>query len=96
MEIDIKTPAKELIPINTNIGDFISRVVSALLIVAALATFIYLVYGGLSWIMSGGDKAKVQEARDRITNAVIGLGIVATAWAIFLLIDYFFGIGITG
>ncbi len=44
--------------------------------------------------MSGGEKDKITEARDKITQAIVGLGVVASAWAIFKLVDYFFGIGI--
>jgi len=36
----------------------------------------------------------VQEARDRITAALVGLAVVASAWAIMLIISYFFGIDI--
>lgn len=95
IKIPIGEKAKDLIPINTSLGDFVSKGVSAIILVAGLATFLYLIMGGISWITSGGDQDKIKEARDRITNAIIGLTIVASAWAIYLLIDYFFGIGIT-
>ena len=39
-------------------------------------------------------KGKTQEARDRITAALVGLAVVASAWAIMLIISYFFGINI--
>ena len=78
----------------TEIGPFISDVVGLMLSVAAILTFVSLVYGGFLWILGGGDKDKLERARDRVTNAIIGLGITATAWAIFLLIDNFFGIGV--
>ena len=78
----------------TEIGPFISDVVGLMLSVAAILTFVSLVYGGILWILGGGDVEKVKKAQDQITNAIIGLGITATAWAIFLLIDNFFGIGV--
>jgi len=78
----------------TKVGPLISSVIGLMLSVAAILTFVYLVYGGIMWIMGGGDKTKLEAARDRITNAIIGLGITATAWAVFLLIDNFLGIGI--
>ena len=53
-----------------------------------------LVWGGIQWIMSGGDKAKTEEARNRITAALVGLAIVASAWAIMKLVEYFFGLNI--
>jgi len=93
--INIDDEVKNRVAVNTDLGSFVSRTISAIIIVAALATFLYLIYGGIQWIMSGGEKEKIKEARDKITQAIIGLAIVAAAWAIYLLIDYFFGIGNT-
>ena len=93
--VNIGDETKSRVAINTDLGSFVSRVFSAIVLVAGLATFMYLIYGGVQWIMSGGDKGKLEEAKGRITNGIIGLAIVASAWAIYLLIDYFFGIGIT-
>ncbi len=78
----------------TNLGQYISNIVGIVLILASLVTFFYLAYGGLMWIMAGSDKGKLEEARSRITNAIMGLAIVAASWAIFLLVDYFFGLNI--
>jgi hypothetical protein len=80
----------------TDIGLLISRVISVALMISAIAVFAFLVWGGLQWITSGGDKGKVEEARGRITNALIGLAIVAAAWAIMNLVSYFFGVDVLG
>jgi hypothetical protein len=82
--------------VNTSLGSLVSQIVGLLLIIAALAAFIYLVWGGIRWIFAGGDKGKLEEARDQITGAIIGLAIVASSWAIFLLLDYFFGLNLVG
>ena len=95
METNIEQQANALIPINTDVGSYASHIVSAIMLVAGLATFLYLILGGIQWVSSGGSKDKLQEAKDKITNAIIGLAVVAVAWAIYLLVDYFFGIGIT-
>lgn len=94
--INIGDETKSRVAINTDLGSFVSKSFSAVILVAGLATFMYLIYGGLSWIMAGGDKGKLEEARAKITNGIVGLAIVASAWAIYLLVDYFFGIGIAG
>lgn len=78
----------------TNIGTLIRGAVQGALLVAAILVFMYLIMGGIQWITSGGDKAKTQEARDRITAALVGLAVVASAWAVMLIIQYFFGISI--
>ncbi len=78
----------------SDLGSLISKGISAAIIIAALLTFMYLVWGGIEWLTSGGDKTKYEAARDRITAAVIGLAIVAAAWAIMKLIGTFFGINL--
>jgi hypothetical protein len=94
--IGLDNEVSSRVAVNTDLGSFVGNTFSAIIIVAGIATFIYMVYGGLQWVMSGGEKDKLNEARDKITQAIVGLGIVASAWAIFKLVDYFFGIGIAG
>lgn len=78
------------------IGKLISALVGALLIIAALLAFFYLILGGIQWITSGGDKAGMEAARNKITHAIVGLIIVGAAWAIMILIQQFLGITIIG
>jgi len=76
----------------TDLGSVITALVRILMIVAALATFLYLLFGGFQWITSGGDAKKTEAAGKQITNALIGLGIVAAAWAFMKIIEIFFKI----
>lgn len=79
----------------TCIGNLISNIVSVAFIVAAIATFVYLVLGGLNWLTSSGDKVKIESAQKMISNALIGLAIVAASWAIYTLVLDFFGIDLS-
>jgi hypothetical protein len=79
----------------TSVGTLISAVVSALLIISALLAFLYLVLGGIQWITSGGDKAGMEAARNKITQAIVGLIIVAAAYAIMILVSNFLGLDFT-
>jgi hypothetical protein len=77
-----------------DVGKFLSASIQVAMIVAAILTFVFLVWGGIQWILSGGDKTQTQAARDRITMALVGLGIVAAAWALMKVIGYFFGVDV--
>ncbi|HLD41930.1 MAG TPA: hypothetical protein VJB06_02755, partial [archaeon] len=79
----------------TDLGKLLSATVSAVLIISALAAFIYLIWGGIQWITSGGDKSATEAARNRIQAAILGLFIVFAAWAIMLVLGKFFGFDIT-
>jgi hypothetical protein len=72
----------------------VSGGLSLILVVAAIVFFFILVIGGVKWIMSGGDKAHTEAARNQITAALVGLVIVFAAWAIAGLLGTFLNIDI--
>lgn len=74
-----------------SLGKLLSATVGTILIIAALLAFIYLLLGGIQWITSGGDKAGMEAARNKITHAIVGLIIVGAAWAIMILVQEFLG-----
>lgn len=78
----------------TNINKLISSGIKFAMIIAALLCFVFLIWGGIQWITSGGDKSNYENARNRITAALIGLAIVAASWAIMTLVGSFLGINI--
>ena len=80
----------------TTINSFINNLVSLAFIVAVILVFFFLVFGGIKWIISGGDAKKTEEARNMITAAIVGLTIVALAWAIVKVLEQFFGLPLTG
>jgi len=75
-----------------NLGELVSGLVTAAIVLAAVIALIFLVWGGIQWLTSGGDKANTEKAQQRITNAIIGLAIVVASWAIIQLIAGFFNI----
>lgn len=72
-------------------GKIISSIIGVLFLAAFILAFFYLITGGLEWISGGSDKANLEKARNKITNAFIGLIIVASAWAIMSLVAGFLG-----
>jgi hypothetical protein len=75
-------------------GDFgalVNSVLSIVMVIAALLVFFYLIWGGIEWITSGGDKGQTEKARNKITAAVIGLIILAASFAVLNLALNFIG-----
>ncbi|MFC1789900.1 hypothetical protein ACFLZP_00230 [Patescibacteria group bacterium] len=64
------------------------------MVLASLIAFGFLIFGGIIWITSGGDKQKTEQARNTITAALVGLLIVFASWAIIQLVQMFFGVSI--
>jgi len=79
---------------NITLGGIIGGLVNFGILAAAIVFFFILVMGGIRWIMSQGDEAKVKAAREQVTHALIGLAIVFAAWAVVTLIGNVFGINI--
>ncbi len=69
----------------------LSAVIGLMTVVAAFWFFITFITGGISWITAGGDKTKLTQARDKLTNAFVGLVIVVAGWAVLALAGEFFG-----
>lgn len=90
-EVTIDVPKPEGFKI-TDIGKLVSSAIQFILIGAGLIAFVYLLLGGIQWITSGGDKAGVDAARQKILAAVIGLIIVFATWALIRLIEGFLGV----
>lgn len=77
-----------------NVPQLIGAGINLALIAAALISFFFLLIGGVQWILAGGDKEGTEKARKRITNALIGLAIVFSAYALALLAKTIFGVDI--
>jgi hypothetical protein len=76
----------------TRLTQGISAIIGFMTILAAIWFIFQVLIGGFYWISSGGDKKKLHEARQRITNAFIGLIIVAAGWALLALAGMFLGL----
>ena len=74
------------------VGPLISQFLSIAISISTLLLLIYLILSGIQWLTSGGEKTAVAAAKERMTAAFIGLVIVLSAWAIFSLVKYLFGI----
>ncbi len=77
----------------TDIGTLLTKALNFVMILGALLVFMYLIWGGIEWITSGGDKGKTEAARNKITAAIVGLIVLAASWALLGLVLNFLGAG---
>lgn len=73
-------------------GNIIQLLTNILFMLAVVLTLIFIIYSGIQWTMSGGDKQKIQQARLRITFAIVGLIVVFLAFFIVNLVGGFLGV----
>ena len=57
-----------------------------LFIIATIVALFFLIFGGIRWITSGGDKTQLETARNTILAAAIGLVLVFLSYFILNII----------
>ncbi len=78
----------------TDLGMMIGTLLQVAIIISGLAAFAFLLLGGFQYVTSGGDKTQAEAARDKITYAIIGMVIIAAAYAGARVIETIFGVSI--
>lgn len=73
---------------------FVPNGVGLMFVAGATFFFLQLVWGAVSWILSGGDKGSLESAKNRLTNAAIGFVLLIASFAIIGFIENFFDINI--
>jgi hypothetical protein len=100
---DFKTPIPAFQPVTTGTGvdafrepftKFLSNFIGFLTTLAGIMFLIYFIFAGLSWVTSGGDKGKVEKAKDQLTQAAIGLVVIIAAYGIVGVIGRVLGLDI--
>lgn len=75
----------------TSLETLFGNLVRFIVAFAGVALFVMLLAGGFSFLFSGGDPKKLEQARGTITSAVIGLVVIVSAYVILRIIGVFTG-----
>ena len=75
-------------------AEWMSKLFNGVLVVGALLVLIYLLWGAIGWVTAGGDKGKIESARNKMTQAIIGLIVLASTIALYTLVQKFLGVEI--
>ncbi|HOZ53204.1 MAG TPA: pilin [bacterium] len=65
-------------------------IVNVILSLLGIIFVVLMIVGGFQWMTAGGNEEAVKKAQSRIKNAIIGLVVVVSAYAIWNLIDRLF------
>lgn len=79
---------------DTGVDKIITNAITIVFIVAAVLVLAMLIWGGIEWVLSGGDKEKVGNARKRIIASLIGLVIIALAYVILQVVGGIVGFNV--
>jgi len=71
------------------------NVVRSIVSLAGIALFIMLLTSGFTFLFSGGDQKKLEQARGSMTNAIVGLVVIVIAYLILNTIKVITGVDVT-
>lgn len=69
-------------PIGT-LGFLLGTGIRLFLSVAAIAVLFYMLWGAFDWVISGGEKTKIEKAQQKITQAIIGFLVIIVVLVLF-------------
>lgn len=76
------------------INKYLPNFIGLLFVFGGLSFFFMLIWGAVSWILSGGEKNGLESAKNKITNALVGIVLLIAVFAIVKLIEMFFTVDI--
>lgn len=80
----------------TDLPTIIGRVVGAVLVFVGAIFFGLILWSGFGWMLAKGNEEKINEAKETIFGAVLGLMVVLGAYAITKVIALVFTSALTG
>lgn len=89
--IDLPPALNQLGVGSTGISKFLNNLITLIYTISFVVFVFMLLWGGFQWLSSGGEKEAIGEARQRIIHALIGIVILAVAFAIFEVVGTFTG-----
>jgi len=67
---------------NTSVPQIVGNVIKVILGVSGTVALIFIIWGGIQWMVSKGAQDKIASARKLMTSGMIGIAIIAAAYAI--------------
>lgn len=80
------------IPSGVSLGGLITAFLGIFITFGVLISIVFIAYGAILWITSGGDKTKVDKARKTLMYSVIGVIVIALSFVIINAITAVLGV----
>lgn len=82
------------VPPGVPVGKVLGFIVGAAVTFGIIAALLFIVLGAFQWITSGGDKTKVESARNHIVAAIVGLVIIVLSLVIINFVLQLLGVNL--
>lgn len=81
-------------PGNSTLGAVVSALLPYVLTAAGLVSFVFILFAGFQFLMSQGNPKQVEEARKKLTEAIIGFIVVFSSYWIIQIVEKILGVSI--
>ncbi len=81
---------------STDIRQIVANIIRIALGLVGIVLIVIIMYGGFLWMTAGGNEEQIGKAKKILVNAIIGLIIILSAYAIVLFVMRMLGIGAGG
>ncbi len=81
---------------NNSIQSIVSFVIISIFVAVILLSFFFIMFGGIKWITSQGDKKQLEGAQKTIQYAIVGLILALLSFFIINFIGFTFGVHLLG
>jgi hypothetical protein len=75
-------------------GGIVGSLMQGIMAIGLIIVFFYFIWGAFDWLTSAGEKGKLESARNKMLHAGIGIIILASTTALFMLVQYFVGVSV--
>lgn len=77
-----QTIVKDTLNTEKTVPEMVSSIIKIALGLFGTVALVFVIWGGVDWLLSKGDPTKIKKARDRMVAAAVGLAIIAASYAI--------------
>ena len=70
-----------------NFSTLLTFLIRFIFVVAGVIALVMMLWGALSWVTSGGDKGNVENARNKIVQAVVGILLIIVVVAVVATLE---------
>jgi len=88
----VKIIAPEGVPTGIGLGPLITAIIGVLILIGVVLSLMFMLYGGLYWVQSKGDKETLDRARRIILYSIIGLIVMSLSFVIVTVVSQALGV----
>ena len=85
-DVNLPTAGGEAAQVDASTNKIVGKIIQAFLGIFGVLFLALMVYGGFKWMIAQGREEEVQKAKTIIQAAIIGFGIVVSAYAIAVFV----------